>query len=476
MKRLLIAILAFCFLGLSAVAQKSSRLPEASSPRVQTGPGAPTAMPHATTSPEFLKAADEVLAEMSKLLDLPVKEPLKKSLRTREEIRQYLIREANEDKTPAERYADDRTVEAFGLVPKGFPLDSFMIDLLTEQVAGLYDPKTKEFYIADWIPLAEQRVVMAHELTHALDDQNFNIDTWEKAARPNDDGELARDAVIEGSALAAMLDYSFRDQNTSVRDLPDVAQLIRSQAVGEMQKDPQLAKAPPFIQDLLLFPYLSGTTFSQAFLKANTGWTDFRKVFANPPISTQQILHPEDYLNSVKPAAVALPGLDRNVPPGWKKLDENVLGEFGLLEVLKQFIGQDRAQTLSPAWTGDRYATFENEKTKATLLVFRLALDNEEDTARFFGQYSEALETKYQTRTELFRRPNFFQFNTPEGGVFLRCMASQCLTVEGINREVFDRIDRSMGWPPAPAPAEPPMKKSVAIAASSPPAAQPYAR
>ncbi len=469
MKRLLIVILAIFCLGVVATAQQASRQPAAVSPsRAQTGPGATAALPHATTSPEFLKAADEVLAEMSKLLDLPVKEPLKKSLRTRDEIRQYLIREANEDKTPAERYADNRTIEAFGLVPKGFPLDSFMIDLLTEQVAGLYDPKTKEFYIADWIPLAEQKVVMAHELTHALDDQNFNIEAWEKAARPNDDGELARDAVIEGSALAAMLDYSFRDQNTSVRDLPDVAQLIRAQALSEMQKDPQLAKAPPFIQDLLLFPYLSGTTFSQAFLKANTGWPDFKKVFANPPISTQQILHPEDYLNSVKPDLVTLPGLDQSVPQGWKKLEENILGEFGLLEVLKQFIGQDRAQTLSPAWAGDRYATFENEKTKATLLVFRLSLDNDEDTARFFGQYSEALESKYKARAELFRRPNFFQFKTPDGGVFLRCMASQCLTVEGTDRDVFDRIDRSIGWPPAPAPAETTTKKSVAIASLSP--------
>lgn len=469
MKRLLIALIAIFCLGIGTTARQAAR-PVAIGAfwAAQTGPSAPAALPHATTSPEFLKAADEVLADMSKLLDLPVKEPLKKSLRSREEIRQYLIREANEDKTPTERYADSKTIEAFGLVPKGFPLDSFMIDLLTEQVAGLYDPKTKEFYIADWIPLAEQKVVMAHELTHALDDQNFNIDAWEKAARPNDDGELARDAVIEGSALAAMLDYSFRDQDTSVRELPDVTQLIRAQAVSEMQKDPQLAKAPPFIQDLLLFPYLSGTTFSQAFLKANKGWTDFRKVFANPPVSTQQILHPEDYLNSVKPDPVALPGLDQCVPPGWKKLEENILGEFGLLEVLKQFIGQDRAQTLSPAWAGDRYATFENEKTKATLLVFRLSLDNEEDTAHFFGQYSEALETKYKTRAELFRRPNFFQFNTPDGGVFLRCLASQCLTVEGTDREVFDRINRSVGWPAAPALAEPPAKKSVAIAALSP--------
>ena len=88
-----------------------------------------------------------------------------------------------------------------------------MLDVLTDQVAGLYDPKGKEFYIADWIPLDEQRDVMSHELTHALEDQSFNIDPWIKAARPNDDAELARDSVSEGTAVAAMIDYTVRDDN-----------------------------------------------------------------------------------------------------------------------------------------------------------------------------------------------------------------------------------------------------------------------
>ncbi len=466
MNRLLAVVLAVLCLSFAAAAQQSptvAALP--SSTPAQAAPGA-AALPRATTPPEFLKAADEVLAAMSKLLDLPVKAPLAKSLRTRDEIRQYLVKEMEEDKTPAQRYADDKTLEAFGLMPKGFPLESFLLELLTEQVAGLYDPKTKEFYIADWIPLNEQQVVMAHELTHALHDQNFNIDAWEKAARPNDDGELARDSVIEGSALAAMLDYSFREQNTSVRDLPDIAQLIRTQALSEMAKDPEMAKAPMFIRDLLLFPYLAGTKFTQAFLKANSGWSDFRKVFANPPLSTQQILHPEDYLAGFKVDPVTLPELGAQVPSDYRKLEDNILGEFGLHEVLKQFIGEDRAANLSPAWNGDRYATFENVKTKATLLVFRLRLDNSEDAARFFGQYSEALEMKYKTRTDLFRRPNFFQFQTSEGGVFLRCLGNQCLTVEATGRDVFDRINRAIGWPAAPAPAETPAQKSVAIAAA----------
>ncbi len=240
-------------------------------PGAQVSPGSNT---------EFLHAADEVLAQMSQLLDLPIKEPLKKTLRSKQEIRDYLIREEKEDKDEAQRDADKKTLEAFGLIPKDFPLDSFMLDVLTDQIAGLYDPKAKEFYIADWIPLDEQKAVMAHELTHALEDQSFHIDPWIKAARPNDDAELARESVSEGSAMAAMVDYTLRDQKMSVRDLPDVTLLIRSGAIEEMSKDPNLSKAPPYIRDDLLFPYLAGTTFSQQFLKAHSGWGDLRILFS----------------------------------------------------------------------------------------------------------------------------------------------------------------------------------------------------
>jgi hypothetical protein len=425
----------------SAVSLKSvaSAQPKISS---QTAPG---------STPEFIKAADEVLAQMSKILDLPIREPLKKTLRSKQEVRDYLIREDKEDKKESERYADDKTLEAFGLIPKGFPLDSFMLDVLTDQVAGLYDPKAKEFYIADWIPVDEQRTVMSHELTHALEDQSFHIDSWIKSARPNDDAELARDAVSEGSAMAAMVDYEMLDQKVSVRDVPDVTLLIRASALSEMDKDPNLAKAPLYIRDELLFPYLAGTGFTQQFLKAHTGWQDLHMIFQDPPVSTQQILHPDLYLQGVEPENVTLPDWKGLVPPDWRMLEENTMGEFGLGEVLKQLLDENRAELLSPSWKGDRYAVFEDAKTKSTPLVFRLALDNSDDTAHFFGQYSEALEHKYKTRTELFRRPNFFQFQSESGGVFLRCVATQCITVESATRETFDKINHAIGWDPAPA-------------------------
>jgi hypothetical protein len=417
----------------------------------------------AVQNPEFLKAADEVLLEMSGILHLPIKEPLKRSLRSKDEIRAFLVKADEDDKNEAQKYADDKSLEAFGLIPKNFPLDSFMLDVLTEQVAGLYDPKGKEFYIADWIDPGEQRDVMSHELTHALEDQSFNVDPWIKAARPNDDAELARDSVSEGTALAAMLDYGLRDEHLSVREIGDVTTLIRPGAVEEMDKDSKLAKAPIVIRDALLFPYLAGTSFTQAFLKAHSGWQDLHLIFENPPVSTQQIMEPDLYLKGVGPAKVTLPGWKGLAPADWNLLEENVMGQFGVEEVLKQFLDADRAQVLSPAWNGDRYAVFEEPKTKNLKLVWIVALRTDDDAARYFGQYSEALELKHSDRAKLFRRPNFFQFDTPEGGVFLRCMASQCLSVEGASRQTFEAINHAVGWPSAPGPADEPAPSMAQI-------------
>ena len=405
------------------------------------------------TPPAFLQAADEVLENMSKLIDLPVKEPLKKSLRSKDQIRSFVVEEDKDDKDKAQKYADDKTMEAFGLIPKGFPVETFMEDILTDQIAGLYDPKAKEFYIADWIPVDEQKEVMAHELTHALEDQSFHIDPWIKAARPNDDAELARDSVSEGSAMAAMVDYDLEELHLSVRDLPDVSELIQASAVGEMDKDPKLSKAPIYIRDSLIFPYLAGVTFTQQFLKGHDGWQDLHLVFEHPPVSTQQIMHPQKYLDNVQPVAIKLPDWKKVAPPDWKLLEENVMGEFGVQEVLKQFLGDDAAKLTSPGWAGDRYAVFEDNKAKTLPVVFVLDMDNEEDAARFFGQYSSALEMKYQARTNLTREPNFFAFQTDGGGVFVKHQGTQCLVVEEASRDTFDTIDQATTWPvPVPPP------------------------
>ena len=385
---------------------------------------------------------------MSEITGLKLRTPLKKSLRTREEIRAYVIKEMDEDKNPAERYAGQRSAEAFGLLPKGFDLDSFMVELLTEQIAGLYDPKTHEFYVADWIPIADQRMVMAHELTHALEDQHFQIEAWVKAARPNDDAELARESVLEGSAMAAMVDYLLQGTGRSLQDLPDIDP---SMLIGDMAGTPMLQKAPPFLKDALVFPYLDGLNFSAAVLKP-AGWSGLSSVFAKPPVSTQQILHPALYRSGTAPTPIALPAMDKALGSDWAKLEDNTMGEFGWKEVLKQFLGEDTAAHLSPAWDGDRYLVYEQKQTKHLVLVTRVRLATKEQTKSFFGQYSEALEKKHEKRTDELRQSGFFSFETREGGVFLRCVARECVTLEGADRTVFNKLSKELEWdlPPEP--------------------------
>src|SRR3989454_11594789 len=435
----LFACLAFLFGAAGAPAQEASV-------------AAPRADSKALNNAEFIAAADEVLRQMSEITGLKLLTPLKKSLRSREEIRAYVIQQMNEEKNPAERYADARTAEALGLLPKGFDLDAFMVNVLTEQVEGLYDPKTQEFYIADWSPLSDQRMVMAHELTHALEDQHFQIEAWVRGAKPNEDAELARDSVLEGSAMAAMVDYLMLGTGRSLKDLPD---FDPSMLIGDLGSPPTLQKAPPFIKDALIFPYLGGLNFTAAVLK-DTGWPGLPALFEKSPVSTQQILHPALYRSGKTPPNVTLPQLEKLLGANWSKLDENALGEFGWKEVLKQFLGEDRAKPIAAAWDGDRYVLYEQKQNKKLVLVTRLQLDSEEHAARFFGQYSEALEKKYSQRSNLFRRPTFFSFDTLEGGVFLDCFNKECVTLEGATRGVFDGLTKALGWPSAPQPPERP--------------------
>ncbi|HVB98448.1 MAG TPA: hypothetical protein VNJ12_03835 [Candidatus Dormibacteraeota bacterium] len=400
---------------------------------------------------DFLRAADQVLAQMSRILDLPILHPVRKSVCTKAQIRTYLVQQDQREKHPAKNYADKKALEAFGLIPPHFPLHEFMLNLLTNQIAGFYDPKAQEFYIADWIPLSEQRMVMAHELTHALDDQHFHIEAWLKAARPNDDAQAARQAVLEGSAVASMLDYELLGTGRNIRDMPDIG-LLTQAVMGSSSSSPGMAAAPPYLRDSLLFPYLTGAEFTQQVLKAGSGWKDFQKVFARPPVSTQQIMQPALYLAGKAPPPVTLPGLNRPLGRRWKLLDENVAGEFNLQEILKQSLPRQQAVLLAPDWWGDRYAILENKKTKSSLLLFRLRLDTDRHASDFFSAYSDLLRKKHPGAKAVFTAPEFLEFDSAAGGVFLECRADECFSMEGAGRRAFNAVTRAMGWPAAPRP------------------------
>jgi len=413
------------------------------STRCQQAAPAPPPAPAGSANPEFLATADEVMNEMSEITGWKLKSPLKKSIRTRAEIHAYILSEMDDEKDAKERYASAKSAEAFGLLPKNFDLDNFLVDLLTEQIAGLYDPKKHEFYIADWIQPDEQRMVMSHELTHALQDQYFHIEAWARAAKPNDDAELARESVLEGSAMAGMLEYLLRDKGLKLRDLPDIDP---SAFVGDLSDTPMLKKAPQFIKDSLMFPYFDGLRFSLTVLR-NGGWSGFDAIFAKPPANTQQIMHPSLYRADKIPAPLKV-DLPNGVPGfGWSKLEENSMGEFGWKEVVKQFLGEEVSGKATAAWDGDDYATFEQKDTKALMLFTRVRFNDQDAANRFFETYTLALKKKYPERNILSDSKEDLEFTTSSGSLFFRCQLNECVTLEGGDAKAFAEWTKKIGWP-----------------------------
>jgi hypothetical protein len=188
-----------------------------------------------------------VLKETSELRQLPILRPVQSSTQSRAEIEQMLIKNLNENTTPAQLHAAEVTLKKLGLAPADFQYRALMIRLLTEQVAGYYDPKSREFHLADWIDLDGQKPIMAHELTHALQDQHFNLRRFEHWPKGDSDAELAAHALIEGDATLAMALYV---ANNPLRALAFLKSLEASGLKSE-----ELDKAPRALRETLLFPY-----------------------------------------------------------------------------------------------------------------------------------------------------------------------------------------------------------------------------
>src|ERR1041385_4841110 len=177
----------------------------------QPAPQQPAAATAAARNAALIAATGEVLKETSDLRQLPIMKSVPSSTQSREEIQRAVVKNLDEGTSPAELHASEVLLKELGLVPPGFHYRDLMVRLLTEQVAGYYEPKTQQFYLADWIDVDGQRPVMAHELTHALQDQHFNLRRFEKWPKGDSDAELAAHSLIEGDATPAMTVYVTRN-------------------------------------------------------------------------------------------------------------------------------------------------------------------------------------------------------------------------------------------------------------------------
>jgi Zn-dependent peptidase ImmA (M78 family) len=339
-----------------------------------------------TDESDLIKVSDEMIQLTTRLRGLEPKAPILRGVKNRDEIAKYLNEHVQEEYKEGELQNEGKMLKKLGLIPDSMDYKEFIIKLFTEQVGGFYNPENKTFYIASWLPVEDQKPIMVHELTHALQDQYFNIEAILEQARKqrNDDRGMAHQALFEGDALLVMLQSIIEPFKRHFSELPDLSFIMRTQMATMQSQFAVYKSAPMYIQEILLFPYAYGASFVQQVWKHTPSWEAVNKIYSDLPASTEQIMHPEKYLTTRdNPITVDAKAYIARLGKDWKVAYKNVLGEFSLGLLLSLHSTEERARRSTTGWGGDQVLLLENTKGKDAVLVSTV-WDTVADAEKFY--------------------------------------------------------------------------------------------
>jgi hypothetical protein len=331
-------------------------------------------------------------------------------------VEKYLEEKSNDDEGAKRLKQSEIVLKKFGLLDRDFALKPFLLALLNEQIEAYYDSKTKTVNLLDWISVDEQKPVLAHELTHALQDQHIDLEKWSDQTPEDvslnasgdsdhlakDEMDTARQAVVEGQATAVMMDYVLKPMGKSLIKDPEVMDFVKQQMAAS-DNSPVLARAPLLLSESMLFPYRDGLSFEQDVWMDQGQAAAFTGTLDRPPSSTWEIENPREYERRRVPAVPLLPDIHPLVDKLYKPYDIGQVGELDVHILTELFGGDDAARDLTPAWNGGLYwagqrrsATPAEQASTKSIALFYLSVWKNAASAQAFTQiYANNLGRKY---------------------------------------------------------------------------------
>jgi hypothetical protein len=349
-----------------------------------------------TETSGILGIADEMMQEAVQLRGLKPETSVRMGVKSRAEISKYLNEYVSKNYSDEELRGEGEMLRKIGLIPQTMDYKNFMLKLLTEQVGGFYDPDDKMFYIAGWISAEEQKPVMIHELTHALQDQYFDLNRIlrDPKIEHDDDQGLARQAVIEGDGVAVMMNYLLTPAKRDFSSLPNLAFIMRSMSSSTQAQLAVYSSAPLYLQEILVFPYGYGAAFLQKVWAKTPSWEAVNKIYSDLPLSTEQIMHPEKYLDARdNPKPVDVQDAVKLLGEQWKTIYTNVLGEFSLNIMMRLHLGEEQADRAADGWGGDQAILLEDGQGKGGVLISTV-WDSSAEADEFFHASNDWLAKK----------------------------------------------------------------------------------
>ena len=337
---------------------------------------------------------------------LPFLKPVEVEVINRKRARALFEEDFNEEYPPEKMLALERAYIRMGLIDAGLDFKKMALSYYAKNAAGFYDPKRKKLYLVkevvgrpSIISFLAQRdsmgeLTLAHELTHALEDQHFDFEAMDEKVRDNDDAALAIEALGEGTATLVSLVVLYSPR-INMEDM--VLALSAYKRMTEKILKLTAGGVPPIFLDSIIFAYADGTVFAGNLYKFSNGWDEVNYAYKHPPLSTEAVLNPDKYIKNTDPP-IQIP-LAINPPvfgEGWTQLENNTLGEIGIFSMLRRYVENSQARAAARGWAGDRYEVIGSPDGKKTLWIWVTQWDNDEEAREFYSAYQAALKQKYR--------------------------------------------------------------------------------
>lgn len=421
---------------------------------------------------------DSTIAEMrrqvSQVRGLAVRSDTPVVALPRAALVERLSRELNTDEAVREFLTSQMLLEVLGAMPRGFDLRQLQVRLLEEQTLAVYDYDERTIFVvadaaASGLTGADDRLVLAHELTHSLQDQHFSLRRVIPTEPTSSDAATAARALVEGDAMLTMRIWGrqFLRPNEK-RDLGD----------DPTPPDPVMDSAPSLVQGELLFPYDAGWVFAQ-LLYQDGGYGAVDQAFLNPPRSTEQILHPEKYTAGEGPVPVGIPPLEQTLGGTWKTLRTDVLGELVIRLLLEPQTGWPVAEAAAAGWGGDAYSILEDGQGRR-IVAISTVWDSEADAAEMYNAYSRSVEGRFKSAAyRTIDRPSDTRWASPEYQIQVLKTGNAVRIVYAPTDALLEAVEATLsgatpGSVPAPAPPSgPPAQPSASPTAPVSPSASP---
>ena len=397
----------------------------------------------------------EIARRTAELRGLTPRDEVQRTVLSPEDFRSRLVDELNKPETVESIENSRKLMIALGLLERSVDLYALELDFRSGVVLGQYDPEAKQLFVISGNEGMGQleRVTLAHEYTHALQDQHYDIRKLMPKDSDNSDRDLAVSALLEGDAL--ILEEMFQTHVMTRAERDEKRRQERTLSSGV-----SFDRLPLVIIEETYFPYTEGPDFIIAVLgvdavrntvQAGTGYGQLvNRLFENPPTSSAQIIHPEKYMAGVQPSEVRFPDLAAALGEGWKQLRKDLLGEIDHRILIQQFASRELGNRAAAGWAGDAFALLG--KGDETAVVVTSRWDSAAEAQEWFDAYGQAVQARYGPRLQVAdQRSNRVAWRTPDGMHALSISGTSTHILIAATQEQIASLEQALGVVAVPA-------------------------